>query len=321
MSAEHWLRYITAKGIIISQSHLKGEWGVHMDCADGSYFHFVAQGGAYFSIEGMDDLQLADGDLIILPRGDAHALKKRPDSPTVSLGHFAQHSTSVKTRDPEGTRFLCGAFGIDRHMVMPAIRSLPRFLLLKAGAGNLAPATREILQQLRTEVESNAMGSQIVIRHLLSTLFVYVLREWSQRPSGESRAWFSAMQSPHIARALACIHEKPAEPWTLDRLAQQARLSRSAFAKQFRDSVGEPPHSYLTRWRLGIAAQLLAQTTLSISEIAYKVGYQSEDSFSRAFKTERGRTAAKEREMRQMLPKNLAASPSRPSMAQYPSLD
>lgn len=299
MNVDHWLRYIRAEGIIISQSHLKGDWGVQMDSADGSYFHFVAQGSAYFSIDGEDDIQLVAGDLIVLPQGDGHVLKRNKDSHTVSLGHFAKHSTGLGEKDPQGTSFLCGAFGIDRHMVLPAIKSLPRALLLQSGAGNLAPSTLKTLEQLRAELESRQPGSKVVIRHLLSTLFIYVLREWSERPTPEFHNWFSAMQSPHIATALACIHERPDQDWNLDRLAQEAGLSRSVFARQFRESVGETPHAYLTRWRLGIAAQLLHQTTLSIGEIAFRVGYQSEHSFNRAFKVTRGVTAAKERESRQ----------------------
>ena len=71
-------------------------------------------------------------------------------------------------------------------------------------------------------------------------------------------------------------------------LAKEAGLSRAAFARQFNASVGEPPHSYLTRWRMGIAAQLLEETDLRVAEIAAHVGYESEFSFSRAFKRARG---------------------------------
>ena len=100
--------------------------------------------------------------------------------------------------------------------------------------------------------------------------------------------WFSAVRSTHTARALARIHEAPERAWTLGDLAQEAGLSRAAFARNFSASVGEPPHSYLTRWRMGIAAQLLEETDLRLSEIASRVGYRSEFSFSRAFKLARG---------------------------------
>jgi hypothetical protein len=110
----------------------------------------------------------------------------------------------------------------------------------------------DTLRLLRNEVETADFGNQIVVRHLLSTLFVCVLREWADAALPLAGNWFSALRSPHIARALACIHEAPANDWTLDALAEAAGLSRSAFAAQFRTSVGEPPHSYLIRWRWGL---------------------------------------------------------------------
>src|SRR5258706_11725866 len=96
------------------------------------------------------------------------------------------------------------------------------------------------------------------------------------------------MRSSHPARALACLHESPGRSWALERLAREAGLSRATFARNFSASVGEPAHSYLTRWRMGVAAQLLEGTDLRLNEIAARVGYRSEFSFSRAFKLARG---------------------------------
>ena len=151
----------------------------------------------------------------------------------------------------------------------------------------------DILRLLRKEVETADFGNQIVVRHLLSTLFIYVLREWADAASPLAGNWFSALRSPHIARALARIHEAPANDWTLDALAEAAGLSRSAFAAQFRTSVGEPPHGYLIRWRMGIAAQLLEHTGLRMAEIAARVGYKSEFAFGRAFARARGLSPAR----------------------------
>jgi AraC family transcriptional activator of mtrCDE len=106
--------------------------------------------------------------------------------------------------------------------------------------------------------------------------------------SPAAKDWFSAVRSTHTARAPARIHEAPERAWTLEDLAQEAGMSRAAFARNFSASVGEPPHSYLTRWRMGIAAQLLEETDLRLSDIASRVGYRSEFSFSRAFKLARG---------------------------------
>lgn len=110
------------------------------------------------------------------------------------------------------------------------------------------------------------------------------MRAWVDNASPATKDWFSAVRSAHTARALARIHEAPERAWTLENLAREAGLSRSALARNFSASVGEPPHRYLTRWRMGIAAQLLEETELRLSEIASRVGYRSEYSFSRAFK-------------------------------------
>lgn len=298
MKADHWLDYIVAEGVVVSHIHVQGDWGIQMVGAEGTYFHFVVQGGVCFSVDGMDEVQLEPGDIIVLPHGDAHKLKRFSDSETISLGQFLKSANRLRKTCSDATSVVCGSFGIDRNMCFPALKALPKSLHLKAESGGVPSAISETLKQLREEVEDIKLGSQMVIRHLLSTLFIYVLREWSENGAAEAGDWFSAMQSRHIARALACIHEKPSEAWTLERLAREAGLSRSAFARQFRDSVGETPYSYLTRWRLGIAAQLLTQTNLSIDVIALRVGYTSERSFNRAFKAVRGITATKERDKR-----------------------
>jgi AraC-like DNA-binding protein len=170
---------------------------------------------------------------------------------------------------------LRGRFGLDQKM--------------RASNDPRRAAVADILRLLRNEVETADFGNQIVARHLLSTLFVYVLREWVDAASPLADNWFSALRSPHIARALACIHEAPANDWTLDALAEAAGLSRSAFAAQFRTSVGEPPHNYLIRWRMGIAAH----TGLRLAEIAARVGNKSEFAFSRAFARARGLSPAR----------------------------
>jgi AraC-like DNA-binding protein len=141
---------------------------------------------------------------------------------------------------------------------------------------------------LRNEVETPNFGNQIVVRNLRSSLFIYFMRDWADTTFPTTNDWFSAVRSPCMARALARMHEAPERAWTLEELAQEAGLSRAAFARNFSASMGEPPHSYLTRWRMGVAAQLLRETSLRLIEIASRVGYRSEFSFSRAFKAARG---------------------------------
>jgi AraC-like DNA-binding protein len=283
--AEHWLKPITAEGLILIQTRVAGDWGLEMPQRDVAFFHFVVEGRAYLRSEGMEPVELLPGDIVLMVQGNAHKMSHSLQSDTIPVEQFLAAADGVFSRENEATVVVCGHFGMDRHMVLPAINSLPPILHLHA-SGNSQIA--ETLKQLQRELKHREVGSQLVVRNLLSALFIYVLREWAETKPAETGSWFSALQSPHIARALARIHEKPSHGWTLDTLAGEAGLSRSAFARQFTASVGEPPHSYLTRWRIGIAAKLLEQTKLRVSEIAAQVGYTSEYSFSRAFKQARG---------------------------------
>ena len=201
---------------------------------------------------------------------------------------FLARHDGVVDSGRKAVTLICGQFNMDQHLALPALRALPQAVSLRVGMNPGSSPLSDTLRMLRNEVETPNFGNQIVVRNLLSSLFVYFIRAWADAASPATNDWFSAVRSTHTARALARIHEAPERAWTLEDLAEEAGLSRAAFARNFSASVGEPPHSYLTRWRMGIAAQLLERTDLRLGEIASRVGYRSEFSFSRAFKLARG---------------------------------
>lgn len=297
--ASHWLKFLEVEGIIIARTRVAGDWGVSIQQYDATFFHFLTEGQAFVSSSEVEPIEIAPGDVVLISQGCAHQVQRTPASPTVSLPEFIGHHSGRFSEGDGASAMICGSFGVDRHMVLPAIKSLPPILHLSARQFGPDSPIASTLADLRREVETGGLLGSVIIRHLLSTLFVYVLREWSERAPAQSNSWFSAMQSSHVARALTRIHEKPGDNWTLERLADEAGLSRSAFAKQFRESVGEPPYAYLTRWRMGIAGQLLAESAMSIAEVAARVGYATESSFTRAFKQARGVSPSKARDQHQ----------------------
>ncbi len=204
------------------------------------------------------------------------------------LEEFLAKHDGVIDQSVRANTLICGQFSMDQQLALPALRSLPPVVLLRAEMEPGYSPLSDTLRMLRNEVETSHFGNQIVVRNLLSTLFIYFIRDWAESASVEANDWFAAVRSPNTARVLARMHESPEYAWTIEELAKEAGLSRAAFARHFRASVGEPPHSYLTRWRMGIAAQLLEETSLRLGEIASRVGYLSEFSFSRAFKLTRG---------------------------------
>jgi AraC-like DNA-binding protein len=131
-------------------------------------------------------------------------------------------------------------------------------------------------------------GSQEILARLSELLFVEVVREYIEKLPGEATGWLAALRDPSLARALAALHARPAHPWTAEALAKEACLSRSAFAERFGSTLGMPPISYVTQWRMLLAGQRLRESADTIAQIASSVGYESESTFSRAFAREMG---------------------------------
>lgn len=162
--------------------------------------------------------------------------------------------------------------------------ALPVTLRVEAG-GTGDP----VLDHLAAEVALDVPGQQVVLDRLLDWLLVCTLREWFDRPGSEPPAWWSAQRDPVAGDALRALHAEPAAPWTVAALAERIGVSRSTLAKRFTELVGEPPLTYLTRWRMTLAADLLVdRKTATIAEIARAVGYSDPFGFSAAFKRVRG---------------------------------
>jgi AraC-like DNA-binding protein len=275
-----WLKVVRTDGLVLVRTRVAGPWGFAVQPRDAVVFHFVAEGRAFVRQSGTDTLELRAGELVLFPRGGAHEVASSSRGKAMPLEAFLARRNGVVDRDPKAVTLICGQFDMDQQLALPALRALPEAVSLRAGIEPGSSLLSDTLRMLRNEVETPNFGNQIVVRNFM--------REWANSKSPAANDWFSAVRSPHMARALARMHEAPELAWTLEDLAQEVGLSRAAFARNFNASVGEPPHSYLTRWRMGVAAQLLEDTDLRLVEIASRVGYRSEFSFSRAFKSARG---------------------------------
>jgi AraC-like DNA-binding protein len=159
-------------------------------------------------------------------------------------------------------------------------------VVLRVEAGGTGDA---VLDHLAAEVAVDAPGQQLVLDRLLDWMLVCTLREWFDRPGGEPPAWWSAQRDPVAGDALRLLHADPAAPWTVSSLADRIGVSRSTLAKRFAELVGEPPLTYLTRWRMTLAADLLIERrAATVAEVAAAVGYSDPFGFSAAFKRIRG---------------------------------
>jgi AraC-like DNA-binding protein len=179
---------------------------------------------------------------------------------------------------------IVGAYPVRGEISRRLLDALPVVLRVDAG-GTGDP----VLDHLAAEVAVDAPGQQVVLDRLLDWMLVCTLREWFDRPGGEPPAWWSAQRDPVVGDALRLLHAQPAAPWTVSSLAARAGVSRSTLAKRFAVLIGEPPLTYLTRWRMTLAADLLVeQKAATVADVARTVGYSDPFGFSAAFKRVRG---------------------------------
>ncbi|MFB6836237.1 cupin domain-containing protein [Streptomyces sp. NPDC056361] len=182
---------------------------------------------------------------------------------------------------PGGTTLLLtGSYQVDGRVSERLIGGLPRVLVVHQDDGKTGP----ILELTDNEISRDDPGQQAVLDRLLDLLLLSTLREWFARPEADPPAWYRALGDPVAGRVLRLIHDRPARPWTVTTLAEEAGVSRATLARRFGDLVGEPPMTYLTGWRLALAADLLARTDATVESIARQVGYQSAFGLSVAFK-------------------------------------
>jgi len=269
-------------------------------------YHVITHGACWATIVGHDipPIQLAAGDVIAFPQGDAHILSSAPGM----RGRVAEHHFAFADGLPvpvmlnidgggaERTHLVCGFLGCDPRPFNPLLEALPPILHLRAPAQNnwLEGFMRFALME---GSEKRIGGSQILSR-LGEVMFTDLVRRYVESLPEDSRGWLGGLRDRHVGLALKLLHAEPARDWTLDELARQSGLSRSSFAERFTGFVGTPPMQYLQRWRLQMAASQLLDGASSIAAVAARTGYESEAAFSRAFKRVLGQPPAEWRDNR-----------------------
>ncbi|MBG6105290.1 AraC-like DNA-binding protein [Micromonospora vinacea] len=141
---------------------------------------------------------------------------------------------------------------------------------------------------LDAQLDAGRPGRQVVLDRLLDWLLVCTVRDWFDQPEAETPGWYRALSDDTVGPVLRAMHDAPGRPWTLASLAAQAGVSRSTLAKRFTALVGEPPLTYLTDWRMTVAADLLAESTATVAAVARHLGYADAFGFSAAFKRVHG---------------------------------
>lgn len=252
-------------------------------------FHYVISGNLLLQIGRDPPVEVRGGTIVLLPRNDAHTLASQRGLKAVSAEQLIQMDPAgglPRIRHGGGgevTRIVCGFVGseLDCH---PLIDALPSTLVLDLSGKAAGEWIFSSFHYAAQEMAAARAGSATVLAKLSELMFVEAVRCYLEALPADERGWLAGLRDPAVGRALALLHTELARPWTAEELARQVYLSRSAFAARFTALIGAPPITYLTRWRMQVAAQRLYESRRSVAQISADVGYESEIAFARAFK-------------------------------------
>ena len=145
-------------------------------------------------------------------------------------------------------------------------------------------AMRWCVERMNEELRNPQPGGVLVAQQLAYIMLIQALRLHRAEGLKGRVGWLFGLSDKQITAAITSIHDDPPHDWTVEELGQRAGMSRSTFALRFKEIVGVSPMDYLTRWRMMLAADRMANTSDSISEIAQSLGYESASAFTKAFK-------------------------------------
>ncbi len=263
-------------------------------------YHVITEGEAIVSLDDREGYRehyrAKGGDVVFLPCNALHVLASEPGQSLVSgddllLPAGADRLARIKFGGGGArTRILCG-FIASKAGPSRLLDTLPELLVI--GIGNLATLRwiEASIAKAAQELTAGRVAAGAVMAQLTELLLIEALRahlEDAPRPSG----WLAGMADPRVGRALARIHAGLASPPPVTALADAAGMSRSSFVTHFTEIMGVGPQRYMLDQRIEAARLLLRDTELGMAEVAYRVGYDAPEAFSRAFKRETGRSPA-----------------------------
>jgi AraC-like DNA-binding protein len=262
-------------------------------------YHVVTEGRLWAGLADGTDLWAEAGDVVVVPHGDCYALATSPGEVgrqpvAVSRAFFRALAarelppTIVEGGGGRGVGVVCGFLGCDAAPFNPVLALLPRLLKVSPPPAPARDPLAPLVAYALDEARSGAPGSNGVLLRISELLFVEVARRLAAVLPPAQAGWLAALRDPPVARALGLLHREPSRGWTLQTLARAAGLSRTVLAERFAAVVGQPPIQYLARWRMQLGARRLAEGSAKLRAIALEVGYESEASFSRAFKKATG---------------------------------
>lgn len=267
-------------------------------------FHVVASGRCWSALDDGQKHWASAGDVFVLPYGDVHTMGgTHPTSRVVSMTTIIDPLPWTRmpvVRYGDGgdrTDVVCGYLASEDPLFDPRLKALPPLFVVSPPEGTARDWVRASIDYALQQTSPVSTGGlQGPPPHLPEVIVREVLKLHLQTAPAEESGWLAALRDPVLAPVLAAIHGSPEQKWTVARLAGEANVSTSLLDQRFREVLHLAPIRYLAGWRMHVAEELLHATTLSVAAVARRVGYESEEAFSRAFKRARGRPPSTSRQ-------------------------
>jgi AraC-like DNA-binding protein len=283
-------------GVEYGRCVMREPWAIAFPAQRDARFHFVARGVAWLWTPASEWKQLQPGDAVLLPRGSFHIMASSPDVPAVDIDDLAREAVSenlylVRPADngdadrsqTEASVMFCGAMRFNLDPLHPLLAMMPDLM----HAGDLVkrdPAVLALLDAMEREVSLDRIGACGILARLADVLAASIIRAWVECGCSDSTGWIAAVQCPKVGKVIAAIHAEPERAWDVPALARLMGASRSRFAEAFTRTVGESPARYVAKVKMFQARRWIQLEGMRVTVAAERLGYDSEASFSRAFK-------------------------------------
>jgi AraC-like DNA-binding protein len=278
-------------GIFYCRSEFTAPWSLALPPMKGFLMlHVVTAGRCWLEVPGTPNRLLQPGDLALAPHGAGHQMASEPGLPGAKLFEIPREQVSERYENLRlggggaPTTAVCGVFQFDHPAAHHLTTLLPKMIVVEAWNSPHMDWIQSTLRVMAAEARELRPGGETVITRLADILVIHAIRSWIAQDPAAQTGWLGALQDKQIGRIISLIHREPARAWTLESLAAEAAMSRSAFAARFTELVGEPAMHYVTRWRMHIALTWLREDDAPVGDLSRRLGYESEAAFSRAFK-------------------------------------
>jgi AraC-like DNA-binding protein len=285
------LHFLRMSGTLYCRSEFREPWSLGIPAMDDSLMlHVMTAGKCLLEVEGAPSRLLQQGDLALVTHGNGHVVTSALGLPVSKLFETERQQLSERYEllrlggQGERASMICGLFKFDDPAARQLTTLLPKVIVVDAWSSPQSEWIQSTLRMIASEAKAMNPGGETVVTRLADILVIHAIRFWIANDPSAQTGWLRALHDPQIGRAISTIHRNPGRAWTLETLAGEASMSRSAFAARFTELVGEPAMRYVARWRMHAAEVRLRQENVTVAEIALSLGYESEAAFNRAFK-------------------------------------